>query len=409
MKRILLTVAVAAMLVLAGCNGGGQGTASPTGTDETPTDGTPTDGTPADGTDGDDSLSSPNVPESLDIEVSPSGPGSGGMDAVSSEMYPPGVDSSGVTNASTLVNSHFEAAGANAETRIAITTGGGTLGLVHRNGSDGERLRYVNATTGQSETFWRSGSTVVRRNTSMSPPVTYSYGETNAYTGYQVLGLFRLSPFLTLNTMSMSVDGTTTVDGQEALRLSIDSVDRSSDGFSVGADLEDVSGYVLVTPEGVIRELHWEGTNTNISATESMTVTVSGVGETTVERPDWATGYPDATVSTAGEGQVLALTHQGGDAIDAGARIQVGSGFSAYGNVTLSESLEAGETLYIVASGRFGDYNLTASVGSQPTVPENAVSFARRVPAVSTVSGDAELTYGPEIETETEASSGLGA
>lgn len=403
MKRVLLVVAVATMLVLAGCNGGGQGTASPTGTDETPTNGTATDEV-----DGDDPLPSPTVPDSLDIGLSPNGPGSGGMDAVSSDMYPAGIDSSGVRNISTLVSGHLEAAGANAETRLATTSGGGTLGLVHRNGSDGERLRYVNTTTGRSETFWRSGSTVVRRNTSMSPPVTYSHGRTNTYTGYQVLGLFRLSPFLTLSTMSLSVDGTTTVDGQEMLRLSIDSFDRSSDGPSFGAELENVNGYALVTPEGVIREMHWEATNTNTSATRSMTVTVSGVGETSVERPDWTTGYPDATVSTTGEGQVLTLTHRGGVALDAGTRIQLGSRIFSYGNVTLSEPLESGETLYVVASGRFGDYNLTASVGSQPPVSENATSFSS-LPPVTVVLDGATLQYGPEVGARTGGSTGLGA
>lgn len=399
MKRILLTVAVAAMLVLAGCNGGGQGTASPTGTD----------GTPTDGSQAETSMSTPDVPGSLSIDVSPVGPGDGGMDAVSPDMYPPGVDSSGVTNATALVSAHFEAAGANAETRMAFESSGGTLGLVHRNGSAGERLRYVNETTGQSDTFWRSGSTVVRRNVSKSPPITYSYGETNTYTGYQFLGLIRVIPFTTLNAMSLSVDGTTTVDGQELLRLSIDSFNRSTDGLSLQSGLEDPNGYALVTSEGAIRELHWDATNTNTSQTESITVTVSGVGTTSVTEPDWAGGYPDATVSTASDGQVLALTHQGGGTIEAGTRMQVGSGFSPFGNVTLSESLASGETLYIVASGRFGDYNITANVGTQPSVPENAASFSRRVPSVSAFLDGVTLQYGPEIETGTGTSTGLGA
>jgi hypothetical protein len=331
------------------------------------------------------------------------------MDAVSPDMYPPGVDSSGVTNATALVNAHFEAAGSNAETRMAFRSSGGTLGLVHRNGSAGERLRYVNATTGQSDTFWRSGSTVARQNASKSPPITYSYGETNTYTGYQFLGLIRVIPFTTLNGMSLSVDGMTTVDDQDLLRLSIDSFNRSTDGLSVQSGLENPSGYALVTSEGVIREMHWEATNTNTSQTESMTVTVSGVGETSVTEPDWASGYPDATVSTESEGQVLALTHQRGDAIPADTRVQVGSGFSSFGNLTLSESLESGETLYIVASGRFGDYNVTANVGSQPTVPEDAASFSRRVPSVSAFLDGVELQYGSEIETETASDTTLGA
>jgi len=364
MKRILAIVAVAAMLVLAGCNGGGQGTASPNGTDAAA------------------GMSTPDVPESLSVDVSPNGPGSGGSDAVSSDMYPPGVDDSGVTNATALVENHLDVAGANAEMRMALTSAGGTLGLVHRNGSDSEYLRYVNTSTERSDTWWRSGSTVVRRNASMSPPVTYSHGETNTYTGYQVLGLVRVIPYVSLQVMSMSVDGTTTIDGQEVLRLSIDSINQSSDALPVGSALENASGYVLVTSEGVIRELHWEATDTNTSTTESVTVTVSGVGETSVERPDWATGYPDVTVSTTGEGEVLALTNQGGGAIDAGTKIRLGSRIYSYGNVTLSESLDSGETLYLVASGRLGDYDITASVGSQPSVPDNAASFSS-IPSVS--------------------------
>ncbi|SDF00796.1 hypothetical protein [Halorientalis regularis] len=398
MKRILLTVAVAAMLVLAGCNGGGQGTASPSGTE-----------TATNGAQAETELSSPDVPDSLDVGISLAGPGSGGMDTVSSDMYPPGVDSSGVTNTTALVASHFEAAVANAETRMAFRSSGGTLGLVHKNGSSGERLRYVNATTGKTETYWHSGSTVVRRNESKSPPVTYSHGETNLYTGYQFLGIFRVIPFATLNSMSLSVDGTATVDGQQVLRLAVNGFNRSASTWNVRSGLQNASGYVLATPEGVIRELHWEATNVNTSQTESMTVTVSGVGSTSVTRPDWAGEYPDATVSTTSGGQVLALTHEGGDAIPADTRIQVGSGFSAYGNVTLAESLESGETLYVVATGRFGDYNVTARVGSQPSVPENAASFSRRVPSVSAFLDGVQLQYGPEVESGGGAGAGFGA
>ena len=138
-------------------------------------------------------------------------------------------------------------------------------------------------------------------------------------------------------------------------------------------------------------------------------VTVSGVGSTSVTRPDWAGDYPDATVSTTSEGQVLALTHEGGDAIPADTRIQVGPAQFGYGNVTLTESLESGETLYIVATGRFGDSEVTANVGSQPDVPENAASFSRRVPSVSAFLDGVQLQYGPEVETETGTSTGFGA
>lgn len=394
MKRILLTVAVAAMLVLAGCNGG-QGTA-------TPTQNGSSNGAAA-------GLSTPDVPDGLDIGLEPAGPGSGGMDAVTADTYPPGVDDSGVTNATALVSAHFEAAGANAVTRMAFSSAGGTLGIVHRNGSSGERLRYVNTTTGRDESWWHSGSTVVRRNTSASPPVTYSHGETNLYTGYQFTGLIRVIPFVTLDSMSLSVDGTTTVDDQRVLRLAIDGFNESSSSnWNLRQGLQNVSGYLLVTPEGVIREMHYEATDANSSQKTSMTVTVSGVGSTSVSRPDWATGYPDATLSTTGEGSVLALTHEGGSAIPAGTRVQVGGGIVTYGNVTLSESLDSGETLYVVATGRFGDYDVTASVGSQPDVPEDAASFTR-VPSVSAFLDGVELTYGPEVGARTSAGGGFGA
>jgi hypothetical protein len=353
-------------------------------------------------------LADVSTPAGLDASVSRAGPGDGGGDAASAELYPPGVDESGVYNASALAAGHFEAAGANAVMRAEYGTAGGTTRFVHRNGSSGERFTRINETRGTTETWWASNSTVVRWNGSASPSLTYSQGDTNAYTAYQFTALFRAVPFLVLNTTDLAVDGTTTLDGQQVLRLSIEGVrNTSGDGFRVDESLADVRGYVLVTPEGVVREMHYRSTNDRTGATESATVTVSDVGSTTVDRPSWASGYPDMTVSTDNDRSVLALEHREGGTIPADTRIQVGSGFATYGNVTLSESLAAGETLYVVASGQFGDYNLTASVGSQPAAPEEAASFDR-IPSVSVFADGVELQYGPEVGRETGTTGGFG-
>ncbi|AQL43355.1 hypothetical protein BV210_11930 [Halorientalis sp. IM1011] len=392
MKRVLVTVAVAAMLVLAGCNGGGQGTPTATNGTESTTES--------------EFSADVSTPTDLDVSVSRAGPGAGG--AASADLYPPGVDESGVYNASALVTRHFETAGANAVMRAEFITGGGTTRLVHRNGSSGERFTMVNETRGTAETWWASNATVVRWNGSASPSLTYSQGDTNTYTTYQFTGLFRAVPFLILNTTDLAVDGTTSVDGQEVLRLSIEGVRNTSGGFVVDENISDLRGYVLVTPDGVVREMHYQSTDDRTGATESVTVTVSGVGSTTVDRPSWASGYPDLTVSTGKDSSVLALEHRAGGSIPVDTRLRVGSDFVAYGNVTLSESLEAGETLYVVASGRFGDYNVTGSVGTQPDTPENAVSFDR-LPSISVFADGVELQYAPEVGRETGTTGGFGS
>lgn len=396
MKRILLTVAVAAMLVLAGCNGGGQGTASPTA------NGTAS-GTPGSG------LGSVATPEPVDIEISTVGPGDGGSGSVSPSLYPPGVSDAGV-NETALLSTHLRQSFRNAVIRSEFVTAGGTTRFVYANGSSGERFRIANTTKGTAERWWRSGSTVVRWNGSASPSITYSQGRTRLYTQYSFLALVQLAPFLTLNATELSVDGTTTVGGERLVRLSVESFRRNaSGGFSVRSSLSDPTGYVLVTPEGIIREMHYESTNTRTGGTQSVTVTVSGVGGTTVTRPDWARGYPTVNVSTTGDGRVLAFEHRGGAAIPADTRLQVGTTYSTFGNVTLGESLEPGETLYLVATGSFGDYNVTASVGSRPDVPENAVRLSRRTPSISVHLDGVVLQYAVSVEARSGSAGSLGA
>lgn len=392
MTRLLLTIAVAVMLVLAGCNGGGGGTptaettGAPTGT-ETPTDADT--GTAAGG--------GVSTPQSATLDVSTYGPGSGGMDSVSSDLYPPGVDDAGVRNTSTLLRAHLRTVyTSTSETHVELVTTNHTRRVAHYDGAEGERLRFRNLTSDLQGVFWRDGGTVVEWNRSGAPAITYSEGDTPYYSGYGGLAQFRLLGVVILNQASLSVGGTTTVEDQRVLRLSIDDIEASS-SRPFHPNIRDVSGYVLVTPSGVVREVSYEGTDAATGESLGLTMSLSNVGTTNVSRPEWTRGYPSLNVSMTDDGGLVTLRHQSGDPIPANTTIEVGT-VIPYGNTTTAEPLEAGETLYMVPSGSFGNFSYTTNVGSRPSVT-NASSLPGDTPSVLLGLDAADLMYGPPVQT----------
>lgn len=393
MKRALLTVAVAAMLVLAGCNGGGQGTASPNG-NETATDGEA------------DIKGDVSTPDAVGVDVSTYGPGSGDANSVSDDLYPPGIAESGVTNVSTLLRAHIETVfPTSSETRTELIDDRRTVRIGYRDGATGQRITYVNETADRRTVSWANETTITQWDSTAAPAITHSVGSTPSYSGLRNVAIVgRLAPPVILNQSSLSVDGTTTVDGQRVVRLSIDGISPSP-SRPFHQNIRDVSGYALVTPEGVIREIAYEGTSATSGRTLGMTMSVSEVGSTTVTRPEWAGGYPTVNVSTNSDGTLLTLRHEGGPAISADTRIRVGDTIPL-GNATVPETFEAGETLHLVPSGTFGNYTFDASVGDRPSITDDTSELPGSTPSVSLSLDGVRLLYGPPVESGTDVGSG---
>jgi len=362
MKRQLLAVAVAAMLVLAGCNGGSPGgTATPDAN---------------------------NAAEN----------GSQGLPSGASALA--GVNASaGVYNGTALWMGHFESLYAN-DTRFVeetqVTIGSRAVGIDYTNGSDGDVFVLANETAGTSNEFWTSGSVVAQRNTSATPPVTIGQGATTVSSNYGFsAGLLRMMPTMTLASASLSPAGTTTLDGQQLYRFDIDgyNVSASDSILNLFQNATDASGTVLVTDDGVVRQADITATLESGAETQTATMnySVSKVGTATAARPDWAAS-PRASLSTTADGNVLTLELQDGS-IPAGTQIEVGSRLTSYGNVTLAEELTAGETLYVVAGGQFSSPTADASIGEQPPIPDQPASFGRSsIMLTMTVDGK-ELQY----------------
>ncbi|MFD1585859.1 hypothetical protein ACFR9U_02600 [Halorientalis brevis] len=362
MKRQLLAVAVAAMLVLAGCNGG-----SPGGT---------------------------ATPDANNASAN------GSQDSLSDVSALPGVnESAGVYNATALWANHFESLYSNDThftEEMRVEMGSRVARIEYTNGSDGDAFVRTNETAGTSDEYWSSGSVVAKRNASATPPVTISQGSTPMSMSYSFsAAIFRIIPTATLSGVSLSRDGTTTLDGQEMYRFDIGRFNSSvsSSPLNTVQNATDASGTVLVTDDGIVRRADITATLESDGETQTATMnySVSEIGTATAAQPDWAAA-PRASLSTTADGNVLALELKDGS-IPAGTEIEVGSRLTTYGTVTLSEELTAGETLYVVAGGQFSATTADAQIGEQPPIPEQPASFGSSSITLTTTVDGKELQY----------------
>jgi len=393
MRRALLTVAVALVLVLAGCNGGPGGSTAVETTEPTDGDAEETD-SEADADSTTDSEDAESGTDSDDTEGTPT-EGDASDESGQSDTSDESSPESDVNSTRLLVN-HIEAVRGNAAEETTIESDGGTFTFTFTNESGTESFVTVNQTTGERSEWWVSESTTVRRNTSKSPSVAVGTGATSLRTDYAFTSIFlRFVPYSYLNASVYVEDGTAMVDGQQATRYSVEGIrDTATEGraFNPLSNVTSLSGEILVTDDGIIRSATFESEQRNRDQPVTITYEVLEAGSVSAPRPDWSTGYPQASISTASDRQVLALTHEGGESIPAGTTVQVGSGFIDYGNVTLSESLDSGETLYVTATSGF-DAEVSGQIGSQPEVPENARTFSQRG-GMTIVLDDVELQFG---------------
>jgi len=408
MRRVL-PVLVVFLAVTAGCFGGPTGSDTPTPTLHAPTESVDTAATPTatspgttDRTDGDASgteskgsdggtptetptttasTTATPTPTATPIPDTPTGtPPSGG------EELAPGITDAGVGNVTALREAHFEALNGSSFTiDVAEDSSSESFDLLIENGSEAVNIDIdqANAVSG----FYIRGDLVTRFNESQTPPKVYSYGSTAERFGVVFAYAILLAAYPTpqIAVGEFEVDGTVTRDGEELIRLRAvgineTAVAESSTSFAPG-NLTDMSGTVLVRPDGLVRDMSLDMA---LESGEGRTTSyaVSGIGSTTASEPGWLSEAPQFEGALAGDGRVFELTHAGGATLPAGSNVSLETGAFGggltLGNVTLGTPVSSGDTVYLYATGSLANATAHASVNERPDLPSGALNLSER-------------------------------
>ncbi|GAA0655573.1 DUF7537 family lipoprotein [Salarchaeum japonicum] len=330
MRRLLVTVLLAALVALAGCGGSGTTTTAPT-TDET--------------------TAATTTQES--VSDFPPGASASGLTNASA---------SGLTNASALIEAHIDALNdtAYAFELDATNTGGDTETRTRFAGAtDGDDTVFRQNTTGSALELYASGDYALQRQSSgdttryqvLQGPIAAQQASSMTTVQQLVLATY-------LGAGDYAVTGTTTSDGTEYVELRATGVNESS---STAENVESFEATLLVTQDGRIDE--FTGT---VRANQSGTTTttefsygVTDVGSADPSAPAWAADIPQVTASVADGGNALVVENTGGSAVAANTSLTLMTD-AGYADVTFAAELAPGETAYVAATE--GDGGLTATV-----------------------------------------------
>jgi hypothetical protein len=268
LRTVLAVVAVALLLVVAGC--GGDGTASTT---TEPTTTQPT--------------TEPTQPPRTTIEGETEPP-------FSAERLPPGVATDGSVDVSRLAAAHAEAlAGAsfaldlNLTRTVAVNGSTRRVAASQRTLTDGDGeflLRFENPQVGIGQTTWGNDSTAVSRVTAQG---STSYRPADpALVRENLSARPFVDQFLAAGAYSVAVAG------EDRVLLTADAP-RTDAADRIGGSVSAVDAYegrAVVDRQGRIRHL---SVNADVSlanggsATLDVSIGLSGLGSTDVERPEW--------------------------------------------------------------------------------------------------------------------------
>ncbi|MCT9095726.1 hypothetical protein [Haloarchaeobius sp. HME9146] len=398
MRQATKALLLAVLLVLAGCNTM-QSAPGTTATDTTApgTTAEPTTVTQTEAT------ATPTTTPALATETT-------NAPSVSTDLLPPGVNDSGLADVTTLWQAHTENVnddddGYRHVLTLANRSGGERVIRLH---SDGPRARGVLA-GGDTETHaWMGddGNVSAVWNTTSAQRSYYSHAGLDGIGPLYVLAFAEGYPNFLLEYGEFAVDGTVERDGQRYVRLRATGVNNENvSGFQLsqffgGGRFADMSGTVLVTPEGTVTamdlELYDEGADTPaLRADFDLQTDVASV-----ERPDWLGEVPRLAVSTAepdpqtSTDRLLVAKNTGDDALAAGTNVTLSLYSQELGNVTVPESVDPGETMYLYVVGSTYDGELRVAVGDRPTLPEDAAAFAVVDPFVKVEQGSITASFG---------------
>ena len=414
MDSRLLTVAVVALVVLAGCPGSGgsstptEGEGTPTGTPATTPTPTAAVGTPT-ATQGNGGTPTPTdapapTPTPTDVATptptgtatpAPTGTATpagtpdsptptGDLDPISTlPSLPPGVTESGVRNVSELYRGHaalLEQRGYRYEITIENSTRSGVGRFVVANDTGSAYLRI--ASTGDVlgsaidlSVFLGPQEAGIYNRT--GGDISYGYGPTGVRFGAGFLaGILASVPETYVTAPEWTVAGARTTDGEQRLVLRASSL--SDERNATDGTVESVEARMEVTPAGLVRSVDITTTGrtaSGLAVTQDIALRLTDVAPGSLSPPDWMREAPQLRVSTAEDDRLLVVEHTGGATVPAGTELSVGGTFSPIGTPTLDQDLASGDTLYVYTTGEGPERGVSLSVGQRPTLPENATAF----------------------------------
>ncbi|WP_435317391.1 hypothetical protein [Haloarchaeobius sp. TZWSO28] len=400
MRQTVTALLVVTLLVLAGCNT----TSTAPGT--TATDAPTVETTVA--TDTTATAATTGTPPPTETTTAPS---------VSPDLLPPGVNDSGLADVTTLWQAHIENVNDDDGYRHVLTlanrSGGERVIRLH---SDGPRARGVLAGGGTETHAWMAddGNVSAVWNTTSAQRKYYAHAGLDGIGPLYVLAFAEGYPNFLLEYGEFAVDGTVERDGHRYVRLRATGVNNENvSGFQLSqffgsGRFADMTGTVLVTPEGTVAamdlELYDEGADTPALRAEFDLQT----DVASVERPDWLGEVPHLAVSTAepdpqtSTDRLLVAKNTGDVALQAGSNVTLSLYSQELGTVTVPESVEPGETMYLYVVGSTYDGELRVAVGDRPTLPEDAAAFAVVDPFVRVEQGPVTASFGiPDNESDT--------
>jgi len=317
---------------------------------------------------------------------------------------PSGVTADGVKNVTTLYRGH-EAQLAGSGFRYTITVENsswpGVVRFVFANDTSAT-LADISATapeieTTTNQTYYYGPELAGSRNAS-SGEIAYSHGPTNIRSETQfTAAILSILPRAYIITPNWTVAGGMTVDGEQRLVLTADSLRQDDSGFLFSdSEFDSFAGRMTMTPDGLVRSLRITTANETAdgeTVTMRIDLSVSRIETGSLSPPAWLDEPPQLAASTAEDGQLLVVEHTGGAAIDARTNLTVGRQFSGLGNVTLDSELAAGDTVYVYRV----EGELRAMTGARPGHLDDASAFVGQV-AVSGSQGPYRFAAGVEIE-----------
>lgn len=271
-KRVFATLAVTALVALAGCAGGplgGEGTATDAGTDT-----------------GDN--------RAIESETA----------TVSSFAYPAGATPSGIENVSTLLDEH-ESVLSGSSVTLSGTTGfsaGGssdsaTAGIdytiEHEAGSNETLTRVVGGDSGDTFTAYLTDETAAYR-VEGSDGVEYGSAQASVDAPYAETAPGNFTGRTLLRTILGSGEYNATAvvsrNGTELVRYDLESVTETPEGqLNIGRNTE-VNGTAFVDSDGIVHEAYLtasSGSDQGLSFGYEASAVFSDVGSTTVDEPEW--------------------------------------------------------------------------------------------------------------------------
>lgn len=368
MTRVLAAIAVAALVVLAGC-GGAPATEAP---------GTTTDA--ADGT---------TTEEEAFVSVP-------------SDLVPPGANSQGITNPGRMADAHVQALSnasyqSNASyNRLYLgqqydTEGTVTYNVTHTpTAYTSSRTTVENGST-ESQDVYLGEDAVFIRNKNASK-TTYQYGagpvplrlsNRRGYAEPAANAPRVLFVYLNL-AANVQPTGFSTMNGEkvvkyEATGMKTSNLSKSRFGAVIGAPkgtLEDISFTMYVDGDGVVHRasgsMELERENGE-SRSRSLSYRLEMTDAPSPTEPSWTSDVPRLNGTLDRSNTLLSVTNEGNVTISDYSVSVIGN---ASGDTSVNASLAPGETAYVYVTGSGNETEVTVSK-TRPTVPDDARALPR--------------------------------